>query len=248
MAPDPTLIRTLRERLRSEPSASSVRGSLPVLFFGDALAAGVATVGLNPSKFEYLDRKGRLLSGRSQRFATLASLGAPSRLALSDAQAEEAIALMRAYYDTGKPVYGSYFRHLTNFLNGMGVSYGERGATHLDLVQEPTDPVWNALARDEQARLLERDLVFLGWQLAHLPRLRAIVCAGATVSRELRRWLAVDVRAQGAVRRIRWWLGTATAGGRELAIGGWNYPLDRPTGLGTSGEIALGELFARELL
>jgi hypothetical protein len=49
---------TLRERLRLERSESSVPRSLPVLFFGDALAAHVATVGLNPSKFEYLDRRG----------------------------------------------------------------------------------------------------------------------------------------------------------------------------------------------
>jgi hypothetical protein len=48
------LVPTLRERLRVEPGRSSVDGSLPVLFFGDALSALVATIGLNPSKFEYI--------------------------------------------------------------------------------------------------------------------------------------------------------------------------------------------------
>ncbi len=77
---------------------------------------------------------------------------------LADAQADKAIEVMRDYYDTGRPVYGSYFRHLTNFLRGMSVSYQKRTATHLDLVQEPTDPVWSQLDPDEQVRLLERDL------------------------------------------------------------------------------------------
>jgi hypothetical protein len=247
------LMPTLRERLRIEPSASSVVGSLPVLFFGDALLARVATIGLNPSKSEYLDEDGELLSATAQRFATLSSLGAPSRTDLSDAQADEAIRVMRAYYDAGKPVYGRYFGHLTNFLRGMGVSYAERTATHLDLVQEATDPVWGELNADRVTReelngLLERDLPFLAWQLEHLPRLQAVVCAGATVSRQVRRHVQIEERANGVIARIRWWLGTMKIGERELPIGGWNYPLDRPTGLGTAGEGELGLMFARELL
>jgi hypothetical protein len=81
--------------------------SLPVVFFGDALSARIATVGLNPSKFEYLDRNGELADS-AQRFATFRSLGAPSRADLTDAQSDEAIDVMRAHYDAGRPVYGSY--------------------------------------------------------------------------------------------------------------------------------------------
>ncbi len=116
------LISTLRQRIRISPSASSVAASLPVIFFGDALSARVATVGLNPSKFEYLDHNGKALSGPDQRFASTTSLGVLSRKELSDVQADQAINVMRSYYDDGKPVYGSYFRHLKNFLIGMGLS------------------------------------------------------------------------------------------------------------------------------
>lgn len=136
----PDLLPSFRERLRISPTEVSVAGSLPVLFFGDALSAQVATIGLNPSKFEYLDAAGRALSGRRERFATTTSLGADSRTALSDSQANRAIETMRSYYDDGRPVYGSYFRHLRNFLGGMGMSFADRSATHLDLVQESTDP------------------------------------------------------------------------------------------------------------
>lgn len=242
------VISALRQRLRIPPSDSSVSASLPVLFCGDAFSARVATIGLNPSKFEYLDRRGKTLSGREQRFASTVSLGAISREELSDSQADEAIEVMRCYYDDGKPVYGSYFRHLTNFLTGMGASYAGRSASHLDLVQEPTDPVWNSLSSSERSTLLERDLPFLAWQLENLPRLEAVICAGKTVSEQLRAHVLVEVKETGAIKRIRWWLGTARLRRRHLPIGGWNYPLDRPTGLGAAGEIEIGKMFAHALL
>jgi hypothetical protein len=242
------IISVLRQRLRVEPSESSIAASLPVLFFGDAIKARVATIGLNPSKFEYLSPHGDMLSGSSQRFATTTSLGAELRTDLADAQADKAIEVMRDYYDEGKPVYGSYFRHLTNFLIGFGASYRERSATHLDLVQESTDPVWNGLSATERSRLLERDLPFLIWQLENLPNLQAAVCAGKTVSDQIRARVPVDVAKTGSTKRIRWWLGTVRVGRRDLPIGGWNYPLDRPTGLGTTGEIDLGKMFAAALL
>jgi len=44
----------INERLRCTPSLSSVRHSLPVLFFGDLFTARIATVALNPSWQEYL--------------------------------------------------------------------------------------------------------------------------------------------------------------------------------------------------
>lgn len=242
------LFSVLRLRIRTPPSESSVINSLPVLFFGDGLCARLATIGLNPSKSEYLDRTGKMLSGLKRRFASTESLGSTSREELSDSQADAAIEMMRSYYDDGKPVYGSYFRHLMNFLAGMNSSYSDRSTTHLDLVQEATDPVWNQLDCSERSSLLERDMPFLIWQLENLPRLEAAICAGKTVSDQLRAHVPVDVRETGAIKRIRWWLGTMHLESRDLPIGGWNYPLDRPTGLGTAGEIELGKVFLRGLV
>lgn len=241
-------VQQLRARLRREPRPSSVTSSLPVLFFGDGLSAEIATIGLNPSKREYLAADGRLLRGPKQRFATLESLGAPYRDVLTDSQADEAIAVMRHYYDDGKPVYGPYFRHLSNFLAGAGASYREGSAVHLDLVQEATARVWNELAESERAVLLELDMPFLLWQLTALPCLRAAICAGATVGREFSGRVAVEVHERGETARLHWWLGEAHLDGRVLPVGGWNYPLDRPTGLTKLDEIALGEFFRSELL
>lgn len=178
----PAVREALQARLRRLPSRFSVPGSLPVLFFGDLPAATVAPVGLNPSPQEYLDPAGREFAGARRRFETLASLGAPARGALTTAQADHAVATMRAYFRPGKPVYG-WFRALDRVTRGLGVAYEAGAAAHLDLVQEVTAPAWSALKLadpSEATRLLQADLPFLRWQTEAFP-LRVLVCNGATV-------------------------------------------------------------------
>ena len=82
MKPEQPVRERLYARLRRSPSRSTVRGALPVLFFGDIFTARVATVGLNPSDQEYLDSHGTELDGVKRRFETLASLGAGDRASL----------------------------------------------------------------------------------------------------------------------------------------------------------------------
>lgn len=236
----------LRERLRREPSASTVPGTLPVLFFGDLLRAEVATVGLNPSDQEYLDRRGALLTGAKQRFATLTSLDADSRASLTDEQADEAVEWMRSYYDHGKPVYG-WFGALARVAEGLGASFQSGTATHLDLVQEATDPTWSKLPWGERESLLRADLAFLEWQIRAFP-LRAVICTSKTVGVHVRSRLGVHVQEEGELARIKWWVGSAIVDGRRVGFAGWNYPLARPTGLGREGEVMLGELIAKRLV
>ena len=117
-------------------------------------------------------------------------------------------------------------------------------ATHLDLVQEPTDPVWSDLNPRKHSALLERDLPFLLWQLTHLPHLKAVFCAGRTVSDQLHSHALVQVTNAGTTKLIKWWYGSIQLGERDLPIGGWNRPLDKPTGLDIVGERELGRMFA----
>lgn len=246
----PSLYRDARwpklvERLRRTPSSSSVPGAPPVLFFGDLFEAEVATVGLNPSHQEYLATDGTMLSGAVQRFATLDSLGAPARSVLSDEQCAQAIEWMRKYYEPGRPVY-SWFNSLSRVVEGFGVAFSSGGAAHLDLIQESTQPVWSGLGDNERSRLLDLDLPFLEWQIRSF-QLRAIICNGKTVGENARRRLDVSVDDQGALARVRWWVGHAEIQSRRVAFGGWNIPLARPTGLGREGEIALGKLLAEKL-
>ena len=151
--------------------------------------------------------------------------------------------MMREYYLPSKPVY-RYFRHLENVLGGLGASYHDGSAAHLDLVQEATQPAWSELrstSPEEHAQLLRVDFPFLRFQLeSHTVTI--LLCNGNTVSQEVQSLLPVQIVESGEMKRIRWWLGRATLGGRKIALAGWNYPLDKPTGLGKAGERELGQL------
>jgi hypothetical protein len=236
----------LYERLRRAPAPATVPGTPPVLFFGDLFTAEVATVGLNPSDQEYLTKGGDVLGGPAQRLATLESLGAIDRASLTDEQCDEAIEWMRGYYDEGKPVYGSWFNGLSRVVDSFGASLRERTAAHLDLVQESTKPIWSGLSAGQIGSLLEQDLPFLEWEISAFP-LKAVICTAMTVGAQVCRRVGVRVEEQGKLARVKWWVGHADVGGRDVGFAGWNYPLTRPTGLGAVGERKLGALLARKL-
>lgn len=217
-----------------------------MLFFGSLFSARIATIGLNPSDREYTDGDGALLTGTTQRFATLDSLGAPDRPSLTDAQCDEALQWMRGYFDPGKPVYSPYFRHLHEFLRGFGASLADGSAAHLDLVQEATTPRWSDLGKFDHGQLLQADLPFLAWQIQRF-QLAAVICTGRTVWDRVGELLDVaEVRTAG-LELITWWVGSATVAGRNIGVAGWNLPLHRATGLGTAGERELGKLLVRQL-
>lgn len=232
----------LSERLRREPGTFTVPRSTPVLFFGDLFTARVATVGLNPSDREFLDRNGEQLAGPLRRFETLDSLGSTNRTSLTDAQCDQAITTMRGYFGDGKPIYG-WFRALARVTDGLGFDFTRGEVAHLDLVQEATKPTWSGLPPEEQTRLLDADLPFLRWQITSFP-LELVVCTGKTVSNHVCSGFGVEITEQGELARVKWWLGHAQLDGREVGFCGWNLPLARPTGLGVEGERHLGRLFA----
>lgn len=238
----------LEDRLRAEPIPASVPGSLPVLFFGDLFSAKVATVGINPSRREYLTQTGRELEGESRRFETLGSLGLTNRAQLRDKHIEKSLERMRGYFDPGNPVY-AWFSALGRVVEGMGFSFRNRSATHLDLVQEATDPPWSEFKErypEQASSLLEHDRAFLRKQVEAFP-LMAIICTSASVQREISAAFGSRVSAQGRLARIDWTVGTANTRRGLLGIAGWNIPLARATGLDRSAQGALGGLLRKHL-
>jgi hypothetical protein len=244
----PNIRARLHARLRQPPSASSVPQSLPVLFFGDLFTAGVATVALNPSDKEYLDRGGVELEGAARRFETLTSLGVADRSSLTDEQCDRAIQKMRTYYQPGKPSY-DWFQALDRVTRAMGYSYEIGEVAHLDLAQEATNPTWSKLAQTspmEFAALRASDLPFLRWQLETFP-LHTVICDGRTAFTEVSRLIGGQVQKEGRLQRVTWYVGAATLNGRRVALAGWNIPLARPTGLGAVGEPELGRILKSHL-
>lgn len=248
MTVSPDIRERLYARLRQPPSISSVPQSLPVLFFGDLFTAGVATVGLNPSDKEYLGRGGVELDGAARRFETLTSLGVADRSSLTDEQCDRAIQRMRTYYQPGKPIYG-WFSALDRVTRAMGYSYEAGEVTHLDLAQEATNPTWSKLAQTSPAEfeaLRSADLPFLRWQFEAFP-LHTVICNGRTVFNEVCRLIGGQVKGEGKLKRITWYVGEASLSGCRVRLAGWNLPLARPTGLGATGEEELGQVLKSHL-
>jgi hypothetical protein len=238
----------LVQRLCKAPHAATVAGSLPVLFFGDLFKASIATIGINPSRQEYLSSGGAELDGKQRRFETLQSLGANNRASLSPTHIATALDRMRGYFNADRPVY-SWFTGLDRVVGGLGFSFQDRSAAHLDLVQESTDPVWSGLAAADPVQattLLRNDLPFLRQQIEHFP-LNAVICTSARVMREVTAMFDVNVIATGILARVKWTVGLAEIGRRVVGVAGWNIPLARPTGLDRDGQRALGEILASHL-
>jgi hypothetical protein len=236
------------DRLRADPIPSTVPASLPVLFFGDPFTSAVATVGINPSRQEYLSPNGQELDGTQRRFETLRSLGASSRSSLDAVQSITAIERMRRYFDPDRPVY-AWFNGLSRLIQGMGASFRDRSAVHLDLVQEATDPVWSQLMKADRAQavaVLHRDLSFLRKQIEEFA-FRIIVCTSARVYREISHMLRVRLIQSGTLARLNWTVATAELSRGLIGIVGWNIPLARPTGLNRDGQGHLGKLLASQL-
>ena len=110
-------------RIRAAPPARCcvLRGSTPVVSFGDPCKSSVATVGLNPSRVEFRE-KGKELDGDAvRRFETLRSLGVRS---LENADLElvgRVWARCRNYFH-GNP-YWRWFAPLEAVLKEVGASY-----------------------------------------------------------------------------------------------------------------------------
>ena len=126
---------------RPVPSDSCVvPGSTPVVAFGNARSATVATLGLNPSKNEFRERNGNELVGTSRRLATHRSLGMSCLANAPVSMIEQVLQDCDTYFQR-KP-YHWWFDQLEMVLQGCGTSYYDGSACHLDLVQWATNPTW----------------------------------------------------------------------------------------------------------
>jgi hypothetical protein len=140
--------------------------STPVVAFGNPHTSRVATLGLNPSRIEFMV-DGQELAGNRRRFETLGSLGLRS---LADAPATAIASVLQRCngYFQGNP-YRRWFDRLEEVLGSVGASYYDGSASHLDLSQWATDPTWNGLGTAAREQLVRDDAPFLVQQLRSEP-------------------------------------------------------------------------------
>lgn len=181
----------IEARIRRPPPAGCciVAGSTPVVSFGNAQTATVATLGLNPSRLEFLDDDGSELVGAARRLATHSSLGTVD-LATAPAEAvAQVLADCNGYFQRRPYRWFNWFRPI---LEACGASFDDGTACHLDLVQWATDPTWAKLRpASTRKQLLAEDSAFLAEQLQN-ERLRLLLVNGISVLRELRRTITPE--------------------------------------------------------
>ncbi len=161
--PVPEYIET-RVRQRLPDGLPVVPGSTPVVAFGNARKAKVATLGWNPSKLEFLDSSGNELTGAKRRLETLASLGTSDLSSASPDAIRRVLEGCNRYFQ--RCPYRKWFDVLEKILLPLGASYYNGTACHLDFVQWATDPTWRYLPSAQKKSLIAADLPFLHQQLS----------------------------------------------------------------------------------
>src|SRR5437588_6179166 len=86
--------------------------STPVVAFGDFFRAEIATLGLNPSRREFLDLSGDLLLPALKRFETTMSLGLESLGSASPASLLQVVDTCRDYFEVGHNPYMAWLGRL----------------------------------------------------------------------------------------------------------------------------------------
>ena len=170
----------IAERLRRSIPAnhSIVPDSLPVISFGDAFAAEVASIALNPSWREFWDKGNIWRDGDKRRLESLRSLGVRSARDLTDAHVVQTIERSNAYFQ--HQPYKTWFNPFNKIVQEVtGRSFYDGTAAHLDLVQWSTYEVQKNLG-DAWHSLVEQDKQFLLWQL-ETTSARTFIMNGRTV-------------------------------------------------------------------
>jgi hypothetical protein len=146
------------------PKLGIVEHSTPIVVFGNIEKSKVATLGINPSKNEFLNKENVLLSDDKKRFETLKSIGAQDLSNLSDIQVKHIYDACISYFKVNP--YRKWFDQLENhILVKFNVSYYLESACHLDVVQWATDPIWRNLDKKIRETLIRNDMWFLETQL-----------------------------------------------------------------------------------
>lgn len=200
--------------------------------FGNFMTATVATVGLNPSKKEFLDRRGALLVGQHRRLETLDSLGLKhlnSGLPLHEKRIFDAC----IKYFNGSTAY-PWFKKFSPILSKLQVSYENGSACHLDFSQTATDPVWSGLTKDEKRHYIDHESWVIKEQLeSH--QIKKILLNGMGVINLFNQILGGELVASTHTaldgKEYKFFTGVLNLQAKSIEVRGWNINLQSSYGV-----------------
>jgi hypothetical protein len=160
--------------------------------FGALSRSRVATLGLNPSNLEFVDRNGDQLQHDQRRFHSLSSLGLRRWEDARPRDLESVWNLCETYFQRNP--YDGWFKRLNKIVSGLGLSYYDafQPVCHLDLVPYATADKWSILTKLQRQELGAIGAVSLV-QLLRASDLRVLVLNGMSVVREFSRLLGVSL-------------------------------------------------------
>lgn len=227
---------------------SIIPWACPIPYFGDAPHAQVATVGINPSRSEFVDKHGQELLGDDRRLPILHSLDIAEWDSARSQHLNCAISDLNNYF-RNRP-YDRWFSILERILRPCGWTYygSKPTACHLDLVPYPTASKWNEIGATERCRLLKLGGQSLPFIIRDLP-IREVILNGRSVvegfeqlmgsrltPKRVRSW---DLRRPSGVVRGFAFVGASDelAGvplGRRLVVTGFNHNLQSSFGVSST--------------
>ena len=256
------VLATLIDRLDSDAVGGMdiIPWSCPVPAFGDWLSPQVATLGINPSYREFVDRSGKQLQGEYRRFHTLDSLGLETWGEADARHLELVMDTCRSYFSRNP--YDAWFKRLDFAIAGTMASYYDSpsSACHLDLVPYATIRRWNELSTHQRSSLLSLTGDTLGTILRD-SQIRLLVLNGSSVVRafqsvaglslqaeEIPAW-SLGRRSTGNVRGIAFTGTVETVSGvkldRQVAVLGFNHNLQSSYGVTMAVISSIREWIAR---
>lgn len=162
-----------------------LKGSTPVISFGDFTKAEIATLGINPSPLEFVDRRGNLLGMSKKRLTDLEALGLNSGdYFLSRNKTEEIWRGCQEYFLDCKNPYWGWFGPLEELLVQSGKSYKNGSACHLDLSPIATKQIYSKLDVADRFILVTNSRTTLNKQLVN-SKIKTVIFNGLTVFQTL---------------------------------------------------------------
>jgi hypothetical protein len=183
-------LQRLESYKKSQPAI--LHWGCPILHFGNLRRAKIATLGLNPSDKEFLNKYNNELDSINRRFHTLNSLNLDSWDQANTSHIKELIDSCDNYFNHNP--YDRWFKKLDFLISGTSKSYyfPSNDVCHLDLFPFATKIKWGALHRSVKNKLIEENADLL-IELINRSEIQYLILNGISVVKGFQKAFGIDL-------------------------------------------------------